>query len=113
MVVRVAQHLLGLVLERAGRLAVEILDRAFDARALVEQRRAETLGVQRQPFFSALVSRRSACAGPRPSSATTLSRDAWPATSERFARGTSSASARSVSTASFARPSSGGSATRT
>ena len=112
-VVGAAEHLLGLVLERAGRLAVQVVDRALDARALVEQSSAKTIGIHVSLSFPASASSRSVCACSRPSSMTILSRAACPETSATLARGTSSVAASSRSTASFARPSSGGSATRT
>src|SRR6266511_1395205 len=113
MVVRPAHHLLRLVFERPRRLSMQILDRAFDARALAEQRGAETFGFHLQPFSPAEASSRSVCDCSRPSRTTIFSRDACPETSSTVARGTSSVFASSRSTASFARPSSGGSATRT
>src|SRR5262249_39400718 len=112
-VVGVAEHLLGLVFEGARCLAMEVLDRAFDSSPLVEQGCAEALGVHGPPFPSAAASNRSTRRGSSPSSNTTFSRDACPDTSASRPRGTSSVSASSRSTASFARPFSGGSATRT
>jgi len=57
--------------------------------------------------------RRSISAGPTPVSSTILSRPLWPETIATASRGTASAAASSRTTASFARPCSGASVTRT
>ena len=66
-----------------------------------------------RPLAVADSSRRSASSGAMPARLTTLSRAPWPETIATSRCGSSSVSASSRTTASFARPSSGGAATRT
>src|SRR5207244_3642222 len=110
-VVGVADDLLGLVLERARRLLVEVADRVEDALPLLTQDLLEARGVD-GAHADAPVSLRSTSAASMPSSSTTFSRAVWPETSETLRRGTSTVSARSRTTASFARPLSAGAVTR-
>src|SRR6266540_2624475 len=114
-IVRPTHDLLGLVLERPGSLLVQVLDRVAHALPLPNQRFTEPVGVDghARPLPAASASNRSAPSAEMPVSATTLSREPWPDTSSTLRAGTRSVSASSRSTASFARPSSGGSATRT
>src|SRR5438045_3347158 len=108
------------VVEVAGRLGVEVVDRHLHPLALLEQQRAEPPCVDAHRLVSFLLrsavaeaSRRSISAGPTPSSSTILSRPVCPETSVTDVRGIESATASRRSTASFARPSSGGAVTRT
>ena len=102
-------------------LVAERRERMLDPLPLVEERVAEVLGVDAltaSPFCLgrppvAEARRRSISAGPIPVSSTIFSRPPWPETSVRAVRGSASVSARRRRTASFARPRSGASVTRT
>src|SRR5205085_10155946 len=110
-VVGVPDDLLRLVLERARGLFVQVVDRVQDALPLLLEDPAEALGVD-GAHADAPTSLRSTSAASTPTSSTTFSRAVWPETSATCRRGTSTASARSRTTASFARPPSAGAVTR-
>src|SRR3954454_4785186 len=100
-------------------VVAKVRDRFLHPLALLEQHRAELVHVDarhRRSFLPragavAEERRRSISAGPRAASSTILSRPPWPETRVTASRGTDSTSASSRSTASFARPCSGGSVT--
>src|SRR5262249_30650727 len=112
MVVGVALVRLGL--DRARIRPLEMLDRVHGPLAVVLQQLAELLGVHRAHADLAFAdSRRSSSSASSPPRETSLSRAPCPETSVTERRGTSSVSAISRRTASFARPSSAGAETRT
>ena len=79
---------------RRRALVVQVLDRADDPLALLQEQRAELLGVDVDAScasFPAVTASRSASSGSRPVSSTTLSRAPWPETSVRTSRGSASA----------------------
>ncbi len=96
---REIEGLLRTTLVSAEKAAVTLKEQARkEAELIVEEARSEA---------------RSICSGPTPTSSTILSRVPCPETSVTASRGNASVSARSRTTASFARPPSGGAATRT
>src|SRR5207302_7323451 len=113
--------LLDLLVERPGMLVTERREGVLDPPPLVEERVAELLGVDAchrlsflpRPGSAAEARRRSISAGPTPVSSTTFSLPPWPETRVKAVLGSASVSASSRSTASFARPRSGASVTRT
>ena len=96
---------------------MEVLERRLDAAALFEQSLAESIGVdgthETCSFRTAEDRRRSVWVSSMPVSSTILSRAPWPDTILTASRGTARVLASSRTTASFARPTSGGAATRT
>src|SRR5204863_4551705 len=97
MVVGRAGDLLRLLVDRAGVVLVQALERLFDPPALLAQHRPVAVRVDRaharlsflprsDPVAEA--SRRSISAGPTPSSTTILSLAVWPETSDSERRGT-------------------------
>src|SRR5581483_11387605 len=82
------RDLLDLVVQPAGMVLAQVRDRAFDPLALVEQKRAKTIGVDAHERLSFLprydddadASRRSIKAGPTPVSSMILSRAPCPET---------------------------------
>src|SRR5713101_8188713 len=98
----------------------ETRDRRLHPLALFEQLGSEAIRIDAHQRLSFLLrsvadadaSRRSTSAGPSPASSTILSLPPWPETSVSASRGTARTSASSRSTASFARPPSGGAVTR-
>src|SRR5207244_4332087 len=108
--------LAGLVGDGARVLLVEVLDRRDDTAAFFEEGLAKATRVDarhRRSFPAAEDRRRSIWDGPMPASSTILSRPPCPETSVTASRGTDNVSASSRTTASLARPPSGGAATRT
>src|SRR2546421_2406020 len=103
--------------QRAAVLLVEVLEGCLDSPALFEQSLAETIGVdcihETRSLPTAEVNRRSTRFPSIPASSTILSRELCPETSFTASRGTERVSASRRTTASFARPASGGAATRT
>src|SRR5207248_2767022 len=99
-------------------LVVQKLHSVVQTSALLFEARAESVGVDgghSSSFPEALAAARrcSISRGSMPSSATVLSRDAWPETIATELAGTANVSASRRTTAAFALPSSGAAATRT
>src|SRR3954452_13726920 len=108
----IALDLLALVLELTLVLLLQVLERGLHPPPLLEQPLAEMLRVDRA-HERLPSSRRSLSARSMPSIWTTFSRAVWPETIDSERRGRPSSCASRSSTASFARPPSGGAATRT